>query len=360
MGAAGGPGDGAPEVLVLSGRDVARALTLERCVDAVAEAFVAHHRGEGRAYPVVREVLPMGGIFGVKSGYLATADALGLKAGGFWASNAEAGVPTHQSAALLFDPATGQLRAVLDANVITVLRTAAAGALAARELAPPDTRVAAVIGAGTQAIAQTHALKWARPALATVRVFARGDASYRRFREGVAALRVEVEPCLSIESAVDGVDAIVTATPSWRPLVRREWVSPGAYVAAFGADTAGKQELDPELLRDALVVVDDWEQARTIGECQHAHRLGFLPREAVHGELGAVLAGELPGRRDDSRVTVFDSTGIALQDLAASVAAIEAASELGLGRRVRLADAGDADVWAALAGRSPASPCRSP
>ncbi|HEX7039642.1 MAG TPA: ornithine cyclodeaminase family protein [Trueperaceae bacterium] len=344
----------APEVLVLSGREVAQALSLERCIGAVAEAFVAHHRGEGRAYPVVRQVLPKGGIFGVKSGFLPGASALGLKAGGFWADNAGAGVPTHQSAALLFDPATGQLRAVLDANVITVVRTAAAGALAARALAPAGTRLAAVIGAGTQAIAQTHALKWARPDLVTVRVFARSDASYRRFRAGVAALDATFERAALVRSAVDGADAIVTATPSWEPLVRREWVAPGAYVAAFGADTVGKQELDPEVLRDAQVVVDDWEQARTIGECQHAHRLGFLPREAVHGELGAILAGELPGRQDDARVTVFDSTGIALQDLAAAVAAIEAAHELGLGSRVRLADAGDADVWAALAVRSPA------
>lgn len=335
----------APEVLILSGSEVARALSLERCIGAVTDAFVAHHRGEGRSYPVVRQQLLNGGIFGVKSGYLPTVSALGLKAGGFWASNSRKGVPTHQATALLFDPSSGQLRAVLDANVVTVLRTAAAGALAAKALAPTATRQAALIGAGTQAIAQTHALVWARPSLGAVRVVARSDESYKRYCDGVVGLKLAIERAASVEQAVDGADVIITVTPSWEPLVSREWVSPSAYIGAFGADTAGKQELDPTLLRDALVVVDDWEQARSIGECQHAHRLGFLPREAVHGSLGAICAGELPGRQDDSTLTIFDSTGIALQDLAAAAATIEAAAVLGLGSKRRLADATVADIW---------------
>lgn len=343
------PGDsrrGEPlDVVVLSGREVLQALPLERCIEAVAAAFVAHHRREAQAYPVVRERLPAGGIFGVKSGYLPAAAALGLKAGGFWADNREQGLPTHQAAMLLFDPASGQLRAVLDANVITVIRTAAAGALAAKALAPTACRRAAVIGAGAQAVAQTHALTWARPGLVSVRVFARSPESFERYRAGVARLDLEIERAATIEQAISEAEVIITATPSWEPLVERSWVPPGAHISAVGTDTRGKQELDPELLRGARVVVDDWEQARTIGECQHAHQLGFLPREAIHGELGAICAGGLTGREDDDTITLFDSTGIALQDLAAAAAALEAAAELGLGLRRPLADATPEDVW---------------
>jgi len=337
---------GASDVVVLSGREVLQALPLERCIEAVAEALVAHHRKEGLTYPVVREQLPTGGgIFGVKSGYLLEADALGLKAGGFWAENRERSLPTHQAAMLLFNPATGELRAVLDANVITVIRTAAAGALAAQALAPTKSSLAALIGAGSQAVAQTHALAWARPDLAMVKVFARSPESFDRYRISVANLGLEVKRAPTIREAVAEADIIVTATPSWEPLVENSWVAPGAHISAIGADTRGKQELDPELFIGARVVVDDWKQAITIGECQHAHRLGHLSRKTIHGELGAICAGDLPGREDDDTLTLFDSTGIALQDLAAAAAALEAAAELGLGLRRRLGDVTPEEMW---------------
>jgi ornithine cyclodeaminase len=286
---------------------------------------------------VVREQLPdTGGIFGIKSAYYQDRGWLGLKAGGFWANNRSQGLPAHQSVILVFDPATGVLSAVVDANVITRLRTGAVGVLAARYLAPPGARAAAMIGCGAQAEIQTRALVLARPDLTEIRCFDLNAASIESYLSSLADLGVPVRPVPAAADAVAGADIVVTTTPSWEPVVRDEDVGADVHISAIGADTKGKQELDPALFKRATVVVDSWEQAKEIGESQHAHRLGWLDRGDLHAELGELATGSKPGRGDAGGLTIFDATGIALQDLAAAGLAMELARERGIGATVEI------------------------
>lgn len=319
-------------VRCLSATDVAQVLDLEACIPAVEQAFASYASGESEVYPVVRELLPeTGGIFGIKSGYYRKRGWLGLKAGGFWSGNRERGLPAHQSVILVFDPATGMLTGLVDANVITRLRTGAVGALAARYLARPESRTAAVIGCGAQGEIQTRALLWALPELIEIRCFDRVPGSIEGYRDALADLGSPIEVADSVSAAVRGADVVVTTTPSWEALVRDEDIGANVHITAIGADTKGKQELDPALYRRARVVVDDWRQAREIGESQHAYRLGWLQEADLAAELGEIAAGRKPGRDDYEGLTIFDATGIALQDLAAAGVAMELATKRGVG-----------------------------
>jgi ornithine cyclodeaminase/alanine dehydrogenase-like protein (mu-crystallin family) len=283
----------------------------------------------------VREQLPdTGGIFGIKSGYYRDRGWLGLKAGGFWAENRGRGLPAHQSVILLFDPATGVLTGLVDANVITRLRTGAVGALAAHYLAPPQASRAAIIGCGVQGEIQTRALLWALPNLAEIRCFDLSPASVDAYLEATSNLGLPVLRTSSVAEAVTGADVVVTTTPSWEPLLRDEDIGECVHISAIGADTKGKQELDPAVIRRARLVVDDWVQAREIGESQHAYRLGWLRDDDVFAELGEIAAGRKERRGDYTGLTVFDATGIALQDLAAAGLAVNRARELGVGSTV--------------------------
>lgn len=280
----------------------------------------------------MRELLPdTGGIFGIKSGYYRERGWLGLKAGGFWAGNRERGLPAHQSVILVFDPATGMLTGLVDANVITRLRTGAVGALAARYLARPGSRTAAVVGCGAQGEIQTRALLWALPNLAEIRCYDRVPESVETYRAALSDLVIPVTAADSVTAAVADVDVVVTTTPSWEAIVRDEDIGPNVHISAIGADTKGKQELDPALFCRARLVVDDWQQAREIGESQHAYRLGWLQEADLAAELGEIAAGRKAGRGGYEGLTIFDATGIALQDLAAAGVAMELAADRGVG-----------------------------
>ncbi|MDR7418226.1 MAG: ornithine cyclodeaminase family protein [Armatimonadota bacterium] len=324
-------------VLCLSSDDVAAVLTLEACIPAVERAFASYALKRSQVFPVIREQVPgTGGIFGVKSGYDQDQGWLGLKAGGFWAENRARGLPAHQSVIVVFDPATGVVRAIVDANVITRLRTGAVGAIAARALAPRSASVAAVIGCGVQGEIQTRALQWALPHLQEVRCADPEPASVRGYLDALGDLDLYIRAVGTAEEAVRGADVIVTTTPSWKPVIADAWVGTTVHISAVGADTKGKQELDPAIFKRARVVVDDWIQAREIGESQHAYRLGWLTRDTLYAELGDLCAGSKSGRGDFDGVTIFDATGIALQDLAAAGLAMDLASARGIGQWVEI------------------------
>jgi len=325
-------------VLALSETDVGSILDLQTCVPPVERAFASFSRGASTVYPVVRERLGHddAGIFGIKSAFAPDEGWLGLKAGGYWERNRAAGLPPHQSSILIFDPDTGQTRALIAANTITWLRTGAVGAIAAKHLAPRDAETAAIIGCGMQGLIQARALLWALPGLRSVWCYDKSRDSANAFRTALGDSRVEVTIANEVEDAVREADVIVTTTPSWQPIVMADWVRPTAHVTAIGADTKGKNELDVALYRRARVVVDDWTQASQIGESQHAHAAGLLDETSLWAELGAICAGDKPGRGDDEGLTIFDSTGIALQDLAVAGVALEVASDRGVGTWLEL------------------------
>ena len=278
------------------------------------------------------------GVFGVKSGHWPDRDTLGLKAAGYWPGNAGRGLDNHQATVLLIDPGSGVARALLDGNVITYIRTAAAGAIAARRLARSDSRRAVIVGTGVQGDAQARALAWWKPDIEILACEPLDDPDRRRAVEFAARLArdgINCRAAASLEAAVAEADVVVTATPSRRWLIARAWLRPGTHVSAMGADTRGKQEHEIETLRDARVVVDDWRQARELGECQHGVAAGLVG-DAAPATIGDVIAGAAVGRKGPDELTLFDATGIALQDLAAAELAVRLAGERGVGRWVSL------------------------
>lgn len=309
-------------ILCISSADLKPLLTLPVAIEAVKEAYVLHSSGEGKLLPLVRERLAENAVFGIKTGFIPKQRVLGLKVAGSWKENKKHGEDAHQATVVLIDPATGKPLAFMDGNHITTIRTGAAGAVGAELFSSPDSKVLAVIGTGVQGTIQTEAVLYVRSGIATVRCFnPHGEVSdaYVRAFEGRAELRV----CGSVAKAVKDADIVVTATPSTRALVFLRDLKEGAHVNAVGADTKGKRELDPGLLREAQVFVDDLQQSKNIGELQGLDGVEAVP-------IGDVLRGVHPGRRR-SGITVFDSTGISLQDLTTAWRGYRMARERGLG-----------------------------
>lgn len=296
--------------------EVREYVPLDQAIALVEKGFKADALGEVRNFPVVREWIPEhDGIFGVKSGYLPVAGVLGLKSGGYWARNPERhGLGAHQSTVLLFQPETGQLLGVVAANYLTGLRTGAAGAVAARALARPDSRRVGMIGTGVQAEMQLRCLAQVLH-IERVVCWSAEETSVRSFLDRTADLGLAVEGAEGPEAVVRQADILVTTTPAFEPVVKAEWLHPGLHINAVGADTRGKQELETGVLPLAdLVVVDSFDQASQLGELQHPFQAGTLGRDQVV-LLGQVLIGAAAGRGAADEVTVFDATGLIMQDL---------------------------------------------
>jgi len=322
-------------ILVLTRREVAALLTMDQCIAAVQRAFTLH--AEGRSLgPGVLAVHAGGGSFHVKAAGLELSRSyFAAKTNANFPGNpARFGLPTIQGLVLLFDAERGEPLAVLDSVEITILRTGAATAVAARYLARPDARTATIAGCGNQGRVQLRALKAVRP---VTRAFAydadRGTAE-RYAAELSAELDIDVAVADRLADAARASDLVVTCTPSRAPILFRDDVRPGTFVAGVGADNEHKQELDPALLGAATVVVDSLEQCATIGDLHHALVAGVMARGQVRAELGEVVAGRKPGRIDGEEIVVFDSTGTALQDVAAAAAVYERARAAGIGTTI--------------------------
>jgi ornithine cyclodeaminase/alanine dehydrogenase len=313
-------------------------LTLTDCVPVVEEAF--RMRAEGRALsPGLMHINADGGEFHIKAGGLRLDRTyVVLKAnGGFFQNRKLHGLPNIQGVILLFDGGTGTPLAVMDSVDITILRTGAATAIAARVLARPGSSTALVCGCGNQGRIQLAALRHALPALRRAFAYDSDPAAARAFAsETSASLGLDVAAETDLGRAAAQSDAIVTCTPAKTPFLLKRHVRPGTFVAAVGADSPDKQELEPALLAGAKVVVDILDQCARVGELHHALEAGLLTTADVHGELGEVLAGRRTGRTDDAEITIFDATGTALQDAAAAVAVYRKALERGLGIRAEM------------------------
>jgi alanine dehydrogenase len=232
-------------------------------------------------------------------------------------NNREKGLPTVMAILVMLEPETGFPLAVIEATYLTALRTAAVGALATRTLARPNSRKLAVLGAGTQGRFQLLSHKLALPNLEQVSIWSLDeDLAWQVKQDLEPQLGVEIKVCPDPKSAVQDADVIVTTTPSRKPLVQSEWVSEGVHFTCIGADASGKQELDPAILRRARVFLDDMAQGMESGEVNVPLQKGLLKPEDIIGELGEVLIGKKDGRTSDDEITVFSSTGLAIQDIA--------------------------------------------
>ncbi len=324
--------------LLLSSGDVAELLDLDSCIAAVELAFRMH--GEGSALPPgILGFHLAGGGFHIKAGTLDLKRSyFATKINGNFPGNRVAnGLPNIQGVVVLCDAGDGQVLAVVDSIQITILRTGAATAVAARVLALPQAATLAVCGCGNQGRVQAEAISRVRK---LQRVFA-FDAEPQRADQYAAEmsprLGVQVEVVKDLAAATRQSAMVVTCTPAHGPLLRRGDLAPGAFLAAVGADNPEKQELDPDLVASSAVVADVLEQCATIGELHHAIAAGRMTRDQARGELSEVLVGRKPGRLSDSEVVIFDSTGMALQDVAAAAAVYERALHAGRGARFAFA-----------------------
>jgi alanine dehydrogenase len=318
--------------LVLTGSQVMQVLTIDLALIAVEDAFRAY--GEGRVNMPPKAYLTLAqGDFRAMYGeiFLSRDHICGLKWVNVHPGNPAQGLLTVMAKILLNDPDTGLEFADLDGTHITDYRTGAAGGVAARHLARPDASRLGLIGAGAQARTQVAAIVKVRPVREIV-VFDRHREHSQAFAaEMAAAYGVKARAVTAAAEAVTNQDIVVTITPSRTPVVERQWVSPGTHINAIGADAAGKQELDPAILTAAKVVVDDWAQASHSGEINVPLSRGELTPEQIYGSLGDIVAGKKPGRENPEEITVFDSTGLIIQDLALGLAVYRRAKERGLG-----------------------------
>jgi alanine dehydrogenase len=309
-------------VPLFTARDVDAAVSPERAVEAVREAFLAYARGEWTMPPKVYVPAYPAGDFRAMPA-LGAGHAL-LKWVTSFPDNRTRGLPTVTGLVLLSDASDGSLRAVLDAGAVTALRTGAAAVLAAETLGRADARTAAVIGAGVNGVAAAQTF------VAGGRDVLLWDVDADRAQ--AAAEAIGARTAASREEAL-GADLLVTVTPGREIVLGEGALRPGQHASLMGADGPGKAEIAVEELARVRVFCDDWEQVVHSGtlDTSRAVEEGVLRREHVT-ELGAVLAGLAPGRRTDDDVTVFDSTGLAIQDLAIALAALEQANELNLQR----------------------------
>lgn len=322
---------------ILSRRDVLDLLSLRECIAAVEDAFRLHAAGRTLGPGVLGVPAGRGGFHIKAAGLVGERTYFAAKTNANFPDNPQRfGLPTIQGTVVLADADNGAPLAVMDSGSVTALRTGAATAVAAKHLARPDARSAVLVGCGAQAEIQLAAIAAVLP-LRQVRVLDTDRARAEAFAERAAKdLGIRVESATDLPAALKASDVCVTCTPARRAFVSRDAVAPGTFLAAVGADSHGKQELEPALLSSSTVVVDVLEQCAEIGELQHALAAGLMTREQVHAELGDVVAGRRPGRTREGEITVFDSTGTALQDVAAAIVVYEKATALGRGMEVTL------------------------
>lgn len=290
------------------------------------EAFCLHSEGKGQVFPIVREALSTGGIFGIKSGGIASQSVLGFKAAGFWPSNRAVGGEPHQATIMLIDPATGRPLCVIDGNTITTLRTGAAGALGLENLARSDSSHLTVFGTGVQASIQVDYALRVMPGIKTVSYLTHGAKPDTNF-EAQFAGRCLVRHSASENDAVAQSDIVITATPGGQVLFDLDAVRPGTHFNCVGADTKGKREAPEGLLSRAKLFVDDRAQATQIGETQWAPSTNST-------EIGDLLTGKVAFSRAAEDITVFDMTGLALQDLTVARLLFEQAKIEGVGHDI--------------------------
>jgi alanine dehydrogenase len=318
--------------LLLTSGEVRSLLSINECITAVEGAFRLY--GEGKTTPPgVLGIHTGGGGFHIKAGVLALSRAyFAAKINGNFPDNrARFGLPTIQGLVVLCDAESGRPLAVMDSMEITTLRTGAATAVAAKHLARKDSRVATICGCGNQGRIQLRALAHV---LRLEKVYACDVAEGRaaRFAEELSTeLGITVTALTDLSLATRQSDVCVTCTPSRRFLLTQQDVKKGTFIAAVGADNPEKQELEPALLANSKVVVDILEQCATIGDLHHALQAGAMTRADVHAELGEVIAGKKPGRTSADEIIIFDSTGMALQDVAAAAVVYEKAMQTGRG-----------------------------
>jgi ornithine cyclodeaminase/alanine dehydrogenase len=328
------------KILSLSQKDTEKLLDMPTVVEKVIEAYRLKFEKTASLFPMIfHEFEPGVADMDIKSGQLQGANVFGHKLVSWFSENPQKGLPTLIGTVMVYDSSTGAPKAILSAEHITSMRTGAAGAIGAKFLARPDSKTLLMVGTGHQALFQIAATLMTFPEINKVLLYnPRSQERAQEFKNVVEsklnqyflsfyekdskeytqyknAFTVEFEVVTEIEKQTGEADIIITATPARSPLIKNEWVNPGTHFSCIGADISGKQEIDENILKRAWVFTDDLSQSINVGECEMAIKKGAITPEHILGEIGAVITGNIKGRDSADDITVFDSTGIALQDL---------------------------------------------
>lgn len=349
------------KIMVLNQKAIEEVLDMKKVIDVVENVYVSKSTGSAVVWPMVfHEFEPGKADMDIKSGYLKENEIYGLKLVSWFGENGKKGLPLLYGTTLVFDSNTGVPLGLLDAEYITGMRTGAAGAIGAKYLARKDSENLLMIGAGHQSIFQIAATLITMDNIKTVRIYDAIDfdrakalssslgkklaekflSKYEKGTElyDLIAKKFEIdfEAVSDIKEAVGKSDIIITATPSRKPMIMKEWVKKGTHFSCVGSDMEGKQEIDENIFYDARVYVDDIGQAVNVGEVEIPIKKGIIEKQDIIAEIGEVIAGHVSGRNNDEDITIYDTTGIALQDLITSKLAIDLAKKKGLGVEVDL------------------------
>jgi alanine dehydrogenase len=312
--------------LLLNRSDVRELLSLTECIDAVEKAF--RWQGQGKISPpgILGTRTQSGGLHVKTACLTGTKTYIAVKLNtNFPQNHARFGLPTIQGVIVLYDAENGRALAVLDSIEITIKRTAAATAVAAKYLARTNSSVATICGCGEQGHAQLRALSLTLPLTKVFAFDVDPNASSRLAAQLSREFQIDTEPVSNLPGAIQSSDLVVTCTPATEFFVQKENIAAGTFIAAVGADDSHKQEIDPALMSSAKVVADNLEQACAIGDTHHAIAAGLMCKEDIYADLSEIVTGRKPGRTGDDKITIFDSTGVAIEDAAAATLVYEKA-----------------------------------
>ncbi|TXI10251.1 MAG: ectoine utilization protein EutC [Rhizobium sp.] len=325
-------------VLILTETDIRKIVQLDDdAIDCVEQAFAALATKAVEMPPIMRLDIPAHrGEVDVKTAYLPDLDSFAIKVSPGFFDNPTLGLPSTNGLMMLLSARTGLVEALLlDNGYLTDVRTAAAGAVAARHLSRPDAHIAAIFGAGMQARLQLRALTLVRP-IEAARIWARDLVKAEKLAmELTTEFGFPVSAEANAEKACRGSDIIVTTTPSDKPILKAEWLQPGQHVTAMGSDAEHKNEIDPAAISKAApYVADSLKQTRRLGELHHAIKAGLVNGAAEFPELGAIVAGQAEGRRSRDAITFCDLTGTGVQDTAIATLTHRRAVSAGAGQAI--------------------------
>lgn len=349
------------KVKILNLKDTEKVLDMKAVIEAVEQVYTLKSNGDAVLFPMVFHEFEQGvADMDIKSGHLKGADIFGLKLVSWFGENSKQNLPLLVGTVMIFDDKTGKPLAILSAEHITGMRTGAAGAIGAKYLARKDSENLLMVGAGHQSKYQIAATLIAMDNIKKVRIYdpmnyegaerlkksikaILNEEFLSKYEEGTEDYKViskkfdiEFEAVSDLKEAVSLSDIIITATPSRKPMIMKEWVKKGTHFSCIGSDMEGKQEIDEAIFGIAKVYVDDTAQAINVGETEIPIKKGVITKENIIAEIGLVISGAVEGRRCEEDITIYDSTGIALQDLLTAKLALDMAEKKGLGTEVEL------------------------
>ena len=323
------------KTVILTNKDICNLLSINDALGIIEDAFRAY--GNKKAQMPAKIYIKLhqyNGDLRAMPAFIETTKACGMKWVSVYPDNRKKGLPTTIATIILNDAKSGFPLAVMDGTYITKIRTAAAGATAAKYLARKDSKIVAMVGCGAQAESQLAALNEYFD-IKLVKACGQKSIYAQDFIRRMQGLKLRMVVSQTVKDCVKDADIVVTTTPSRKPLLYLDWLKKGVHINAIGADAKGKQELEPAILKNAKVVIDDWPQAMASGEINVAWSKGLLTKKDIHATLGEVILHRKPARTDKDELTVFDSTGLAIQDISCAQFAYSQALKHNIGRRIR-------------------------